>query len=219
MMDRIRLSSMVAACLLAAALIALPAPARCEQISLNIDTTVLSGAQKLACEAILCLSSGKRPPECDPALNHYFGIKKKKLKDTLKARKNFLNMCPVVDSPGMPDLVDAIVQGAEYCDAASLNKNKLWAYRSYDKATRTWSDWADGRAPEHPNCSAYDLGDNWSRRSRFDNENDYRICVERKMVVDNKMPGNCANYHGHEYTYFETLHYEGDKYNGGYWVD
>lgn len=37
----------------------------------------LTGDTKLACEAILCLSSGKRPGECGPALSRYFGISHK----------------------------------------------------------------------------------------------------------------------------------------------
>ena len=32
----------------------------------------LTGDTKLACEAILCLSTGSTPDECSPSLNHYF---------------------------------------------------------------------------------------------------------------------------------------------------
>jgi hypothetical protein len=38
---------------------------------------LLSGDQRLACEAILCLSSPAQPSECDPSLDRYFGINKK----------------------------------------------------------------------------------------------------------------------------------------------
>ncbi len=58
---------------------------------------VLTGDKKLACEAILCLSSGDRPSECSPALSRYFGIKKDWWKDTVKARRKFLNKCPDAD--------------------------------------------------------------------------------------------------------------------------
>ena len=44
----------------------------------------LTGDTKLACEAILCLSSSEKPHECDPAINRYFSIKAKKWKDTIK---------------------------------------------------------------------------------------------------------------------------------------
>jgi len=39
----------------------------------------LSGDTKLACEAILCLSSGTRPSECAPSIRRFFSIKHKKL--------------------------------------------------------------------------------------------------------------------------------------------
>lgn len=35
---------------------------------------VLTGDTKLACEAILCLSSETRPAECGPSLAKYFAI-------------------------------------------------------------------------------------------------------------------------------------------------
>ena len=81
----------------------------------QIDTSQyeLSGDAGLACKAILCLSSGERPGECGPALSRYFGISKKKWKDTVRARRNFLNQCPTVgEDASMPTLVDAIVNGA-----------------------------------------------------------------------------------------------------------
>ena len=47
---------------------------------------VLTGDTRLACEAILCLSSGTRPSECTPSLSRYFNITKRKLSDTIRAR-------------------------------------------------------------------------------------------------------------------------------------
>ncbi|MGE8672139.1 MAG: TrbM/KikA/MpfK family conjugal transfer protein [Achromobacter kerstersii] len=83
---------------------------------------VLEGDKRLACEAILCLSSGTRPSECAPSLSRYFGINMKKLSDTLEARRDFLSLCPASeDSKEMGDLVRAISQGAGRCDAAALN--------------------------------------------------------------------------------------------------
>ncbi len=54
----------------------------------------LTNEEKLACESILCLSSGERPDECDPALNYFFSIKKKRPSDTINARKSFLKKMP-----------------------------------------------------------------------------------------------------------------------------
>ena len=97
-----------------------PAPAQ--------DADLLSGDTRLACEAILCLSTGQRPSECTPSLDRYFGIKKKKLSDTLEARLDFLEQCPVADqTPQMAALVRAISRGAGRCDAAALNHTlRMW---------------------------------------------------------------------------------------------
>jgi hypothetical protein len=96
---------------------------------------VLTGDTRLACEAILCLSSGTRPGECSPALSRYFGIEKKKFSDTIKARLNFLNLCPVASqTPEMSALVSAISRGAGRCDAQSLNST-----------LRMWWGWDDPR--------------------------------------------------------------------------
>lgn len=83
---------------------------------------MLSGIPKLACEAILCLSTGSPPGECTPSLTHYFNIDFDDFSDTIKERLNFLRQCPVADSePRMTALVTAIANGAGRCDAASLN--------------------------------------------------------------------------------------------------
>lgn len=54
----------------------------------------ITGDAKLACEAILCLSSPNKPKECDPALKRYYSIKHKKAHKQAKARENFLKLCP-----------------------------------------------------------------------------------------------------------------------------
>lgn len=38
------------------------------------DMELLTGDTRLACEAILCLSTGERPSECQPAIRRYFSI-------------------------------------------------------------------------------------------------------------------------------------------------
>lgn len=55
---------------------------------------LLTGDRKLACEAILCLASNRRPNECQESLNRYFGIDFDDMSDTATARANFLNQCP-----------------------------------------------------------------------------------------------------------------------------
>lgn len=110
---------------------------------------VLTGDTRLSCEAILCLSTGQRPGECTPSLTRYFGIKKKKWSDTVKARQDFLNMCPAANqTPEMSALASAMARGAGRCDAESLNSTLLM-----------WTGGNDGRTyisnqlPEY--CAAY----------------------------------------------------------------
>lgn len=82
----------------------------------------LGGIERLACEALLCLSSSTRPAECSPSLSHYFGIKPKELSDLIEARFNFLMMCPLGSWPAdMLTLADAISRGAGRCTADELN--------------------------------------------------------------------------------------------------
>ncbi|MGQ2607367.1 TrbM/KikA/MpfK family conjugal transfer protein [Campylobacter coli] len=66
---------------------------------------ILTGDTKLACEAILCLSSGTRPSECSSSLARYFSIKFKKPWKTIDARRAFLNLCPIQNDANIEDLV------------------------------------------------------------------------------------------------------------------
>lgn len=93
------------------------------------NAQVLSGVTRLACEAILCLSSGTRPGACSPSLSHYFGINKRKFSDTIQARLAFLSLCPVASQTvEMSSLVSAISRGAGRCDTPSLNATlRMWS--------------------------------------------------------------------------------------------
>jgi hypothetical protein len=83
---------------------------------------IFTGDTRLACEAILCLSTGTQPGECTPSLSRYFSISHRKLSDTIRGRINFLNLCPAAhQTPQMAALVNAQANGAGRCDAASLN--------------------------------------------------------------------------------------------------
>lgn len=80
------------------------------------NSDVLTGDTKLACEAILCLSTGSRPSECTPSIVRYFSINLRRFSATLDARRAFLNLCPSSSEPDMPELVNAIVEGAGRCE-------------------------------------------------------------------------------------------------------
>lgn len=82
----------------------------------------LSGDVRLACEAILCLSSGFRPGACAPSLSRYFGITGDHM---FEDRLNFLNLCPTASAPNMPSLVNAIVGAAGRCEVGVLNQRMV----------------------------------------------------------------------------------------------
>jgi hypothetical protein len=93
---------------------------------------VLTGDTRLACEAILCLSSGVQPSECTPSLDRYFGISFDDWLKTVRARLAVLDLCPVSNqTPQMTLLINAISNGAGRCDATSLNATlRMWCQRS-----------------------------------------------------------------------------------------
>lgn len=97
------------------------------------NNDLLTGDTRLACEAILCLSSATRPSECKPSLKRYFSINHKYLKDTLSARRDFLRMCPTSKEKGMGSFIHVLVDGAGRCDATALNKRGYYVRESSRK--------------------------------------------------------------------------------------
>lgn len=158
---------------------------------------LLTGDVRLACEAILCLSSGDRPSECKPSLDRYFSIKHKKLGDTIRARRDFLNMCPSSNEPGMRELNNALANGAGRCDAKELNRVM--------RRTITVRE-----------CTEPDKNSGWLPRG-----NRGQWCRDvQKVIVLNSKPSYCTAYHQHDWTTTnESIRYEGDPQNGGRWVD
>lgn len=66
-------------------------------LCLPIFAHALDGDAKLACEAILCLSSGEKPSECRPSLSKYFSLHASRHKSIFNVRKSFLSLCPKSD--------------------------------------------------------------------------------------------------------------------------
>ncbi|WP_107689179.1 TrbM/KikA/MpfK family conjugal transfer protein [Neisseria wadsworthii] len=111
-------------------------------VSVPVQAETLTGDAKLACEATLCLSSGDRPSECNESIRKYFSIKHKRMHKTLEARRDFLKLCPSSKEENMPELINALVNGAGRCDAAELNRVNRATYTEQvaDKIGRR-SDW------------------------------------------------------------------------------
>ena len=121
---------------------------------------LLTGDTRLACEAILCLSSGTRPSECSASLARYFGIHKRKLSDTLKARLNFLELCPASNQTSeMSNLVQAISRGAGRCDAQSLNRSLVFWRGSWDDGDTYISNQMPGYCAAYTGHEYTDLDD------------------------------------------------------------
>ncbi|WP_051532297.1 TrbM/KikA/MpfK family conjugal transfer protein [Brackiella oedipodis] len=158
----------------------------------------LNGTQKLACEAVLCLSSSVRPGECAPALSHYFGISFKRWSETVKARRKFLGQCPWQSgSEQLPDfiqtqiqmnsLMDVIAQGAGRCTPEFLNAHN----------TKTVF------VKETVNIGGFGK--------------DQEITTAKKIVLKSK-PAYCVDYDNHEYTVASDIKYVGEPEKGGKWV-
>jgi hypothetical protein len=175
----------------------------------------LTGDPKLACDAILCLSSGTRPGECGPALSRYFGIDYKYWSDTVKGRRNFLNQCPTAQdtsSANMPQIVDNIANSAGRCDAAYLNANNRTVARKKICPQNGWQ--TGGNAWWNRNGGWMSPDDSWTQLD--DGSGCY---VRNVVVVSNAKPANCSAYANSQYTYLLGVRYVGDPADGGHWVD
>ena len=69
---------------------------------------LLQGDQRLACEAILCLSQGFTSGECRNSIKRYYSIKARKAWKTAQLRRNFLNLCPKDDGKVNKDKLSKI---------------------------------------------------------------------------------------------------------------
>ena len=69
---------------------------------------VLDGDKGLACEALLCLAAPVRPGECLRSIRKYFSIDFSNPLRTIRARLNFLRLCPVNDAPDLADELNEI---------------------------------------------------------------------------------------------------------------
>lgn len=167
-----------------------------------------TGDVKLACEAILCLSSGNTPSQCQPSLSRYFGIQKKKMSDTIEARLDFLNLCPTAShDDNMKNLVKAIANGAGRCDADYLNQVLARTITVTEKATGG-GKWVNGEWTQ-----------NWTPLPEGYYCSDWETCRTREIVViDNNKPGYCQVYQEHAYTYQVGAYYVGAPMTGGRWL-
>lgn len=166
---------------------------------------LLTGDAKLACEAIMCLSSANRPSECNESIHRYFTIQAAKPHLTMQARRNFLNQCPSSNEEGMPQLINALANGAGRCDAAELNRLMRATYqvkvckqkKAVQPAGSVGSRSETERTKQEPECR-----------------------MVTKSYIRNAKPAYCAAYHQHGWTTAgDAVRYEGEEKNGGRWVN
>lgn len=87
----------------------------------TLNSQEMDGETEMSCSAILCLAASVRPAECVPPVVHYFSIVRRRFWETLQARLDFLNLCPIHGAAGMDGMKSALARGAGQCDAAGLN--------------------------------------------------------------------------------------------------
>lgn len=155
--------------------------------ALPVDTTELTGDEKLACEALLCLSAAAvRPGECAPSLQRLFSIVKKTATRTARARGDFLNMCPKVeDSEELQTQVAAITEG----ELGSISWNDYVSrYGSPDATSLARSDASPTQTASNNCTMAEDGGGMWCNGNYIPRSDrgvplNYRCYSENQMCV------------------------------------
>ncbi|XXQ67831.1 TrbM/KikA/MpfK family conjugal transfer protein [Neisseriaceae bacterium B1] len=145
---------------------------------------------------LLCLSSGDRPDECKPSLDKYFSIHHRKMKDTIRARRDFLRQCPASNESGMQDLTSVLAEGAGRCNAKELNRVMK---RQYQKKV----------CNNPPSIYA---------RNKLGNESNCHFVTS--FYISKDKPSYCSRYFNHEWTTAESkVRFVGTEKEGGKWVD
>ena len=121
------------------------------QAAPNVE--MLTGDERDACEAILCLSSGERPEECHSSLKRYFSIKAKKPWKTIQKRTNFLKRCPSGSYEGREAHLSALAHGAGNCEMNTLLAELNVPYPPYSKEMPAYC----ATLVDHAYTTAYDL--------------------------------------------------------------
>jgi hypothetical protein len=177
---------------------------------------IFTGDKRLACEALLCLSSGVRPGECNPALSRYFSITHKKPGKETNMRKSFLELCPAAsENAEMRNLTDAIANGAGRCDANYLNRTHRQSVQVYACTPQTTT--RQGRSSGTTRTPATPVSN--QAAGRYTSDQPGMNCTPNTIrVINNRLPAYCVAYSGHEYTYQIGVTYVGDRLHGGHWV-
>jgi hypothetical protein len=183
------------------------------------EGNVLTGDKRLACEAILCLSSGQKPSECKPSLERYFGIKKKKASDTIKARVKFLEKCPASSEGDMKQRIKEIANGAGRCDAAFLNQTLREQWVLKERAACGTGKTLTLRC-NNPTWTVVEKRQGAASNLKC-GRNELNCRIRVISIIDKSKPGYCTAYEDSDYADRDTLGtvYVGDPWTGGHWED
>lgn len=160
-------------------------------INLLADENELTGDRRTACEVLLCLSSGQRPSECDPALRHFYSIKDKKPWKTLQKRRNFLELCPTDSGNTATNIILADYKGM----LASVNPDECkpeWLNNQFQNINR-------------------DTHIKYYRNNYLTSDS----IKERYTRINPNMPNHCPTFINHEYTDYKMPIHSCD---GKYWT-
>lgn len=176
----------------------------------TITGVEFTGDTKLACEAILCLSSPTRPGECSASLSRYFSINADKWKDTVKKRKNFLNQCPTSnEDANMASLVNTLAEGSGLCTIDILNNTGNWR----EITVKTGDNYNQCRrktavVTTAPSGKKVTVSYQWHSKNDTNSRNrSYCLETTRYFKVTEYAPGQCTSIWNHIYTdYSQRLH-------------
>lgn len=150
------------------------------------SASVLSGDAKIACEVILCLSSGTRPSECNAPIRKYFSIKLNKPWKTINARRNFLALCPTnSDQETVKQLSQLGLNSDEQDSKFNELKNDLVQLEN--------------------DCSAKTLNSRIEYKSYREDKHVYH-----KYRINPYLPESCKKLNNHEWTQLKLPIYTGD---------
>ena len=139
----------------------------------NKGLDLLTGDKRLACEAIMCLSSAHRPGECQPSLKRYFSIHAKKPHKLAEKRKNFLKLCPTDNDKQVNQFIDEVVGkniSAGQCSAAELNQAMQRIF--HEKGGNALGE---TKIVHNPQRIAAKCGSDWAKSVKF-------VCDSKKSI-------------------------------------
>lgn len=151
--------------------------------------SILQGDEKLACEAILCLSTSTRPSECSQSIKRYFSIKHKKPHDTIRSRLNFLKLCPKSN------------QGVDFEALSKIGIDFKDQETQMNSLTNTIVN-----LPHE--CTAKEL--NKKTQKMCVSYTDKGRCEEWHYRINPSMPKQCKDFANHKWTVIELPTYKGD---------